>query len=165
VKTVVQLVCTKLGGLLVSETMKEQLTAEMKACMKAKDKERLQVVRSMLAAIKQVEIDNQTTVDDAGVLAILDKAMKQRRDSHQQFVDADRPDLAEQEAYEMSVIQDFMPQALTEDEINALIDDAMAQSGASSMQDMGKVMGLLKPNMQGRADMGEVSKLIKAKLS
>lgn len=144
--------------------MKEQLTAEMKACMKAKDKERLQVVRSLLAAIKQVEIDNQTTVDDAGVLAILDKAMKQRRDSHQQFTDAERPDLAEQEAYEMSVIQDFMPQALTEDEINALIDDAMTKTGASSMQDMGKVMGLLKPEMQGRADMGEVSKLIKAKL-
>ncbi|GAB6071050.1 GatB/YqeY domain-containing protein [Thiomicrorhabdus hydrogeniphila] len=144
--------------------MKEQLTAEMKACMKAKDKERLQVVRSLLAAIKQVEIDNQTTVDDAGILAILDKAMKQRRDSHQQFTDADRPDLAEQEAYEMSVIQDFMPQALTEDEINALIDDVMTKTGASSMQDMGKVMGLLKPEMQGRADMGEVSKLIKAKL-
>jgi len=144
--------------------MKEQLTAEMKVCMKAKNKERLQVVRSLLAAIKQVEIDNQTTVDDAGVLAILDKAMKQRRDSHQQFTDADRPDLAEQEAYEMSVIQDFMPQALTEDEINALIDDAMTKTGASSMQDMGKVMGLLKPEMQGRADMGEVSKLIKAKL-
>ncbi|WP_460188256.1 GatB/YqeY domain-containing protein [Thiomicrorhabdus hydrogeniphila] len=148
----------------MSETMKEQLTAEMKACMKAKDKERLQVVRSLLAAIKQVEIDNQTTVDDAGILAILDKAMKQRRDSHQQFTDADRPDLAEQEAYEMSVIQDFMPQALTEDEINALIDDVMTKTGASSMQDMGKVMGLLKPEMQGRADMGEVSKLIKAKL-
>ncbi|WEJ62298.1 GatB/YqeY domain-containing protein [Thiomicrorhabdus lithotrophica] len=148
----------------MSATMKEQLTAEMKACMKAKDKERLQVVRSLLAAIKQVEIDNQITVDDAGVLAILDKAMKQRRDSHQQFTDADRPDLAEQEAYEMSVIQDFMPQALTEDEINALIDDAMTKTGASSMQDMGKVMGLLKPEMQGRADMGQVSKLIKAKL-
>ncbi|WP_237261554.1 GatB/YqeY domain-containing protein [Thiomicrorhabdus immobilis] len=148
----------------MSATMKEQLTAEMKACMKAKDKERLQVVRSLLAAIKQVEIDNQITVDDAGVLAILDKAMKQRRDSHQQFTDADRPDLAEQEAYEMSVIQDFMPQALTEDEINALIDDAMTKTGASTMQDMGKVMGLLKPEMQGRADMGEVSKLIKAKL-
>ncbi|MBF6057834.1 GatB/YqeY domain-containing protein [Thiomicrorhabdus sp. HH1] len=145
--------------------MKEQLTAEMKACMKAKNKERLTVVRSLLAAIKQVEIDNQVDVDDAGVLAILDKAMKQRRDSHQQFVDADRPDLAEQEAYEMSVIQDFMPQPLSEAEIVALIEEAMASSGASSMQDMGKVMGLLKPKMQGRADMGEVSKLIKAKLA
>ncbi|WP_319380923.1 GatB/YqeY domain-containing protein [Thiomicrorhabdus sp.] len=149
----------------MSTTMKEQLTAEMKACMKAKNKERLTVVRSLLAAIKQVEIDNQVDVDDAGVLAILDKAMKQRRDSHQQYVDADRPDLAEQEAYEMSVIQDFMPQPLSEAEIIALIEEAMASSGASNMQDMGKVMGLLKPKMQGRADMGEVSKLIKAKLA
>jgi len=149
----------------VSNTiLKEQLTAEMKACMKAKNKERLVVVRSLLAAIKQVEIDNQTTVDDAGVLVIIDKAMKQRRDSHQQFLDADRPDLAEQEAYEMSVIQDFMPEALTEEEINTLIDEAMAESGAATMQDMGKVMGLLKPKMQGRADMSVVSKLIKAKL-
>ena len=146
--------------------LKQTLTAEMKACMKAKNKNRLAVVRALLAAIKQVEIDNQTTLeDDAEVLAILDKAMKQRKDSHQQFVDADRPDLAEQEAYEMSVIQDFMPQALTEDEINALIEEAMTSAGASSMQDMGKVMGMLKPKMQGRADMGEVSKLIKAKLS
>lgn len=146
--------------------LKQALTAEMKACMKAKDKDRLGVVRSLLAAIKQVEIDNQTTLeDDAEVLAILDKAMKQRKDSHQQYVDADRPDLAEQEAYEMSVIQDFMPQPLTADEINALIDEAMSATGAGSMQDMGKVMGMLKPKMQGRADMGEVSKLIKAKLA
>ncbi|QKI88531.1 GatB/YqeY domain-containing protein [Thiomicrorhabdus xiamenensis] len=150
----------------MASALKEQLTAEMKACMKAKDKARLGVVRALLAAIKQVEIDNQTTLeDDAEVLAILDKAMKQRKDSHQQYVDAERSDLAEQEAYEMSVIQDFMPQALTEDEISALIDEAMAETGAASMQDMGKVMGLLKPKMQGRADMGEVSKLIKAKLS
>ncbi|MBN2646369.1 MAG: GatB/YqeY domain-containing protein [Thiotrichales bacterium] len=136
----------------------------MKTCMKAKDKERLGVVRSLLAAIKQVEIDNQTTLDDTGVLAILDKAMKQRRDSHQQFTDAGRMDLAEQEAYEMTVIQDFMPQALTETEIATLIEAAMAESGAANMQDMGKVMALLKPQMQGRADMAEVSKLIKAKL-
>ena len=145
--------------------LKQRLTAEMKACMKAKDKDRLGVVRALLAAIKQVEIDNQTTLEnDAEVLAILDKAMKQRKDSHQQYLDADRPELAEQEAYEMSVIQDFMPQALTDEEINALIDEAMTASGASSMQDMGKVMGMLKPKMQGRADMGEVSKLIKSKL-
>ncbi len=144
--------------------LKEQLTAEMKVSMKAKDKQRLVVIRSLLAAIKQVEIDSQATVDDAGALAIVDKAMKQRRDSYQQFLDADRPDLAEQEAYEMTVIQDFMPEALTEDEINALIDSAMTDSGATTMQDMGKVMGLLKPKMQGRADMAVVSKLIKAKL-
>lgn len=145
-------------------TLQEQLTAEMKASMKAKDKQRLVVIRSLLAAIKQIEIDSQTTVDEAGALAIVDKAMKQRRDSYQQFLDAGRSDLAEQEAYEMTVIQDFMPEALTEEEINDLIDSAIAESGATTMQGMGKVMGLLKPNMQGRADMAVVSKLIKAKL-
>lgn len=149
----------------MSSDLKAQLTEAMKAAMKAKEKERLVVIRSMLAAIKQVEIDNQIELDDAAVLAVLDKAMKQRRDAQQQYLDADRPDLADQEAFEMTVIQDFMPQALTEDEINGLIDEAMAQSGASNMQDMGKVMGLLKPQMQGRADMAQVSKLIKAKLS
>jgi len=145
--------------------MQQQLTAEMKACMKAKNKERLIVVRSLIAAIKQVEIDSGAAVDEAAALAIVDKAMKQRRDSYQQFMDAERSDLADQEAYEMTVIQDFMPEALTEAEINTLIEDAMASSGAATMQDMGKVMGLLKPKMQGRADMGVVSKLIKAKLA
>lgn len=149
----------------MSESLKDQLSAEMKRCMKAKEKDRLGVVRSLQAAVKQVEIDNQTTLDDAGVLAVIDKAMKQRRDSYQQYMDAERSDLAETEEFEMKVIQDFMPQPLSEDEINALIDQAMADTGASSMQEMGKVMGLLKPKMQGRADMGEVSKLIKAKLS
>jgi len=143
---------------------KEQLSTEMKAAMKAKDKARLGVIRSLQAAVKQVEIDNQIELDDDAILAVMDKALKQRKDSHQQYVDADRPDLAEQEAYEMGVIQEFMPQPLSGDEINTLIDEAMAQTGASSMQEMGKVMGLLKPKMQGRADMGEVSKLIKAKL-
>ncbi|NPA72104.1 MAG: GatB/YqeY domain-containing protein [Gammaproteobacteria bacterium] len=149
----------------MSNTMQQQLTAEMKACMKAKNKERLIVVRSLIAAIKQVEIDSGAAVDEAAALAIVDKAMKQRRDSYQQFMDAERSDLADQEAYEMTVIQDFMPEALTEAEINTLIEDAMASSGAATMQDMGKVMGLLKPKMQGRADMGVVSKLIKAKLA
>lgn len=148
----------------MSSEMKAQLTAAMKDAMKAKEKERLTVIRSMLAAVKQVEIDNQTELDDAGVLVVLDKAIKQRRDAQKQYIDADRSDLAEIEAFEITVIQDFMPQALTEDEINSLIEQAMAETGASTMQDMGKVMALLKPQMQGRADMGEVSKLIKAKL-
>lgn len=148
----------------MSSEMKAQLTAAMKDAMKAKEKERLTVIRSMLAAIKQVEIDNQTELDDAGVLAVLDKAIKQRRDAQKQYLDADRADLADIEAFEITVIQDFMPQALTEDEINRLIEQAMAETGANTMQDMGKVMALLKPQMQGRADMGEVSKLIKAKL-
>ncbi len=144
--------------------LKERLTAEMKAAMKAKDKDRLLVIRTMQAAIKQVEIDNQTTLDDAGILAVLDKMLKQRRDSIKQYTDANRPELAEKEAYEMTVIQEFMPQPLTPEEIEQMVEEAMAETGASSMQDMGKVMGVLKPKMQGRADMGEVSKMIKAKL-
>ena len=148
----------------MSSDLKAQLMAEMKAAMKAKDKERLVVVRAMQAAVKQIEIDNQTTLDDAGVLQVLDKGIKQRREAYQQFKDADRQDLADAEAFQMSVIQEFMPAALNEDEISALIDKAMTETGASSMQDMGKVMAILKPEMQGRADMGQVSKLIKAKL-
>jgi len=144
--------------------LKERLTAEMKAAMKAKDKDRLLVIRTMQAAIKQVEIDNQTTLDDAGILAVLDKMLKQRRDSIKQYTDANRPELAEKEAYEMTVIQEFMPQPLTPEEIEQMVEEAMAETSASSMQDMGKVMGVLKPKMQGRADMGEVSKMIKAKL-
>jgi len=145
--------------------LKEQLTAEMKAAMKAKDKDRLLVIRTIQAAIKQVEIDNQTTLDDSGILAVLDKMVKQRRDSIKQYTDANRPELAEKEAYEITVIQEFMPQPLTPEEIEQMVDEALAETGASSMQEMGKVMGILKPKMQGRADMGEVSKLIKAKLS
>lgn len=150
----------------MSSELKAKLTSEMKVAMKAKEKARLGVIRSMLAAIKQVEIDSQATLeDDSAVLAILDKMLKQRRDSQQQYEDAGRPELAEQEAYEMTVIQDFLPQPLTEAEVADLVDDAIQAVSATSMQDMGKVMGLLKPKTQGRADMAVVSKLIKAKLS
>ncbi len=150
----------------MSSELKAKLTSEMKVAMKAKEKARLGVIRSMLAAIKQVEIDSQATLeDDSAVLAILDKMLKQRRDSQQQYEEAGRPELAEQEAYEMTVIQDFLPQPLTEAEVADLVDDAIQAVSAASMQDMGKVMGLLKPKMQGRADMAVVSKLIKAKLS
>jgi len=150
----------------MSSELKATLTSAMKAAMKAKEKARLTVIRSMLAAIKQVEIDNQTTLeDDAKVLPILDKMLKQRRDSEKQYLEADRSELAEQEAFEMTVIQDFLPQALTEAEIVEMVEAMIAELGASSMQDMGKVMGQLKPKMQGRADMAEVSKLIKAKLA
>jgi hypothetical protein len=144
---------------------KAGLTEEMKRCMKAGEKERLLVVRSLLAAIKQQEIDQQITLDDAQILAVLDKALKQRRDSLAQYTEAGREDLAEQEAYEISVIQSFMPQPLDEAEIVQMIAEAVAEVGASSMQDMGKVMALLKPKMQGRADMAVVSQKIKASLS
>lgn len=150
----------------MSSEIKATLSSEMKKAMKAKQKARLVVIRSMQAAIKQIEIDGQTTIeDDATVLPILDKMLKQRRDSFKQFTDAERPELAEKEAFEMEIIQEFLPQPLTEDEIVKLVAEAIAESGASSMQEMGKVMGLLKPQMQGRADMGKVSGLIKSQLS
>jgi len=150
----------------MSSEIKATLSSEMKVAMKAKQKARLVVIRSMQAAIKQIEIDGQTTIeDDATVLPILDKMLKQRRDSFKQFTDAERPELAEKEAFEMEIIQEFLPQPLTEDEIVKLVAEAIAESGASSMQEMGKVMGLLKPQMQGRADMGKVSGFIKSQLS
>lgn len=150
----------------MSSEIKALLTTEMKVAMKAKQKPRLVVIRSMQAAIKQIEIDGQKIIDDdAVVLPILDKMLKQRRDSFKQFTDAGRPELAEQESYEMKIIQEFLPQPLTEEEIVKMVGDAIAESGAASMQEMGKVMGLLKPKMQGRADMGKVSGLIKSKLS
>jgi uncharacterized protein YqeY len=141
---------------------KSKLTDEMKRCMKAGEKSRLLVVRTLLAAIKQQEIDQQITLDDAQILAVLDKAVKQRRDSIAQFTDAGRQDLADIEIAEMAVIQDFMPQPLTETEIAQMVADAVAQVDAKTMQDMGKVMALLKPQMQGRADMAQVSQKIKA---
>lgn len=144
--------------------IKHQITEAMKDAMRAKEKERLGTIRMILADFKRVEIDERVELDDARALVILDKMAKQRRDAAQQFRDANREDLATKEEFEITVIQDFLPQPLSEDEINQLIEAAMADTGASSMQDMGKVMGLLKPQVQGRADMGAVSKLIKARL-
>lgn len=149
----------------MSQTLKSRLTEAMKDAMRAKAKERLVVIRGVLAAIKQREIDEQIELDDAQVLAVLDKLVKQRKDSAQQFRDANRIDLAEKEEMEMKVLQEYLPAALTAEEIAQLIDDAISSTGAQSMKDMGKVMGLLKPQVQGRADMSEVSTLIKQKLS
>jgi len=144
--------------------LKARLTEEMKACMKAGDKKRLSVIRSMLAAIKQVEVDRQKQLTDEEIIAVLDKQVKQRRDSIAQYTSAGRDELAAQERYEIEVIQAFLPQPLSESEIAELIDAAIAEVGASGMQDMGRVMGVLKPKMQGRADMAEVSKQVRAKL-
>lgn len=149
----------------MSQTLKSRLTEAMKDAMRAKAKERLVVIRGVLAAIKQREIDEQIELDDAQILAVLDKLVKQRKDSAQQFRDANRIDLAEKEEMEMKVLQEYLPAALTAEEIAQLIDDAISSTGAQSMKDMGKVMGLLKPQVQGRADMSEVSTLIKQKLS
>ncbi|MEQ2356376.1 GatB/YqeY domain-containing protein [Pseudoalteromonas piscicida] len=136
-----------------------------KEAMKAKERLRLGAIRAVLAEIKQREIDNQTTLDDAGITAVLVKLVKQRRDSYTQYKDAGREDLADIEANEISVLETFLPKPLSEDEIVELIDAVIAQTGASGMQDMGKVMGAIKAEAEGRADMGKVSGLIKQRLT
>ena len=145
--------------------LKQQITDAMKAAMKGGDKSRLGVIRLMLAAIKQREVDERIELDDAQVLAVLDKMVKQRRDSIQQYSAAGRDELAAVEAAEIEVIQTFLPEELTEAEITAIIEAAIAESGAESMRDMGKVMAIVKPEVQGRADIGRVSGLVKQKLS
>lgn len=145
-------------------TLKDQLTEAMKAAMRAKDKERLGVVRLILAAIKQREVDERIELDDTAVLAVLDKMLKQRRDSITQYNNAGRSDLAAQEEFEVGIIQEYLPAQLSADEINAIIDAAIAATGASDMKAMGQVMGQVRPQVQGRADMGAVSALIKQHL-
>ena len=145
--------------------LKSQLKDAQKAAMRAKDKARLTVIRGMLAAIKRIEVDERIELDDARILSVLDKMLKQRRDSISQFEAAGRNDLADQEKYEMGVVQEFLPAQLTSAEIAALIEAAIAATGANSMQDMGRVMGQLKPQLQGRADLGKVSAQIKASLN
>jgi len=147
------------------ETLKVRIKTEMKAAMRAKDKPRLGTIRLIQAEIKRIEVDERIELDDTRVLAILDKMSKQRRDSLSQFNDAGRDDLAEQEQTELDVIAEFLPTALTDGELQQLIDQAVTASGAQAMSDMGKVMGILKPQVQGRADMGAVSQQIKARLS
>ena len=143
------------------QELKARITQAMKAAMRAKEKDRLSVIRLILAEIKRIEVDERIELDNARLLALLDKMLKQRRDSAKQFEEAQRQDLADQENYEIGVIQDFLPTPLTNDEITALIKDAIEQSGAQSLKDMGKLMGILKPQLQGRADIGLVSKQIK----
>jgi len=145
--------------------LKNRLNEDMKQAMRAKDKERLGVLRMALAAIKQREVDERISLDDTQVLAVLDKMIKQRKDSMSQFSDAGRMDLADKEAFELSVLQGYLPQALSLEELDALVMQAINDSGAVLPQDMGKVMGLLKPQVQGRADMGQVSQRVKSKLS
>ncbi len=150
---------------MTDSALKQRLTEDMKAAMRSKDKPRLGVVRLVLAAIKQREVDERIDLDDTQVLAVLDKMVKQRRDSVKQFEDAGRQELAEQESYEISVLQEYLPAALDEAELDALIAAAMDSAGAESMKDMGKVMAVLKPQVQGRADMGAVSQKIKQRLA
>lgn len=136
-----------------------------KDAMRAKDKQRLNPIRMVLAAIKQREIDEQITLDDAGITSVIVKLVKQRRDSYTQYKDAGREDLAEIEANEIAALETFLPQQLSEEEIIALIDAAIADTNAAGMQDMGKVMGIIKSKAEGRADMGKLSGLIKQRLT
>jgi uncharacterized protein len=149
----------------MADSLKEQITSDMKDAMRAKEKDRLGTIRLIQAAIKQREVDERIELDDDQVLAVLDKMVKQRRDSITQYRDAGREELAAVEEAELEIIQHYLPEALSEAEIDNLIDEAISSSGAESMKDMGKVMGLLKPKVQGRADMGAVSARIKARLS
>ncbi|HEV2321593.1 MAG TPA: GatB/YqeY domain-containing protein [Gammaproteobacteria bacterium] len=145
-------------------SLKDQITSDMKEAMKAGAKERLAVIRLILAAVKQKEVDERITLDDAQLLAVLDKMLKQRRESVAQFLQGNRKDLADKEEAEIKVIQSYMPAQLSDAELDKLVAEAVAQSGAASVKDMGKVMGILKPQVTGKADMSAVSARIKAKL-
>ena len=147
------------------DLLTDRIKEDMKASMKGGDKTRLGVIRLILAAIKQVEVDERIQLDNDRVILVLDKMLKQRRESIKQFADAGRDDLVAIEAAEVLVIQDFLPQALSDEEVDAMVNDAVSESGAESIKDMGKVMGLLKAKMQGRADMSIVSAKIKAALA
>jgi len=145
--------------------LKQRITEDMKGAMRAKDKDLLTTVRNILAAIKQQEVDTREELDDTAILAIIDKLAKQRRESMSQFKDAGRDDLYAQEELELGIIQKYLPEPLTDVEVKALVADAIAATGASSMKEMGQVMAHLKPAAQGRADMGKISGMIKAALS
>ena len=145
-------------------SLKDQITSDMKEAMKAGAKERLAVIRLILAAVKQKEVDERITLDDAQLLAVLEKMLKQRRESVTQFLQGNRKDLADKEEAEIKVIQAYMPAQLSDAELDKLVAEAVTQSGAASIKDMGKVMGILKPQVAGKADMSAVSARIKAKL-
>ena len=145
-------------------SLKNKITDDMKTAMKAGDKDRLKVVRMILAAVKQVEVDTRTELDDAAVLGVLEKMVKQRRDSVEQFRQGGRDDLADNELAEITVLEAYLPEQLDEAEIDALIDEAIQATGASSMRDMGKVMGVIKSKAAGRADMGMIGGKVKARL-
>ncbi|MDY6891746.1 MAG: GatB/YqeY domain-containing protein [Pseudomonadota bacterium] len=144
--------------------LKHTLKEQMKDAMRAKDKTRLGTIRMIQAEIQRVEVDERIELDDERILVVLDKMQKQRKDSITQYLAAERPELAEKEQQELEVIKTFLPQPLSDSEIIQIIDDAIAATGARSMQDMGMVMALIKPRVQGRADMGTVSTLVKRKL-
>ena len=148
-----------------SESLAQTVKAAMKAAMKARDKERLSTIRLIMAEFKRIEVDERIEVDDARALAVLDKMVKQRRDSAGQYSDAGREELAARENAEIVVIQEFLPAQLSEDELLAMVDAAIASSDATGMAAMGAVMGQLKPQLQGKADIGAVSQMVKQRLA
>jgi len=145
--------------------LREQLNEDIKTAMKAREADKLAALRLMLSAVKQREVDERITLDDAGVVSVVEKMIKQRKDSIAQFEKAARQDLADKEKYEISVIEAYLPKQLSQAEVDAVIAEAIASTGAKSAADMGKVMGVVKPKLAGRADMGKVSGLVKAKLA
>jgi uncharacterized protein YqeY len=148
----------------MASELKQRIQEDVTAAMRARDKPRLSALRLVTAAIKQLEVDTRSELDDPAVLGVLEKMLKQRRDSLEQYSSAGRTDLADQESFEIDIIEAYMPEALPAAELEALIDAAIAETGAGSMRDMGKVMGLLKSRVQGRADMAAVSAAVKQKL-
>jgi len=146
-------------------SLKARITEDMKTAMRAKDTARLGAIRLLQAAIKQREVDERIELDDMQVVEAIEKMLKQRRDSISQYEAANRHDLADVEKFEVTVLQTYLPQALTEDEINALLEKVVTETAASGIKDMGKVMAAIKPQVVGRADMGKISGLIKARLS
>ncbi len=145
--------------------LQKQIQQAVISAMKSGEKERLKIIRLMTSSMKQIEVDERIELDDARIIAILDKMVKQRRESISQFKTAGRDDLVKQESYEIDIIQEFLPQALSEEEVDAIVSHAIEQASARSIKDMGKVMGIVKPQIIGRADMGEVSGRIKSTLS
>ncbi|HEY4999203.1 MAG TPA: GatB/YqeY domain-containing protein [Usitatibacter sp.] len=145
--------------------LREQLNEDIKVAMKAREAEKLGALRLLLAAVKQREVDERITLDDAGVIAVIEKMIKQRKDSISQFEKAARQDLVDKEKFELAILEAYLPQQLTQGEVEAVIAEAIASSGARSPADMGKVMAIVKPKLAGRADMGKVSGLVKGKLT
>ena len=145
--------------------LREQLNEDIKTAMKAREADKLAALRLMLSAVKQREVDERITLDDAAVISVVEKMIKQRKDSISQYEKAARQDLADKEKYEISVIEAYLPQQLSQAEVEAVVAEAIASTGAKSAADMGKVMGVVKPRLAGKADMGKVSGLVKAKLA
>ena len=145
--------------------LREQLNEDIKTAMKAREQDKLAALRLLLSEVKRREVDERITLDDAGVVAVVEKMLKQRKDSISQFEKAARQDLVDKEKFEVGVLEGYLPQQLTQAEVDAIVADAIASTGARSAADMGKVMGVVKPKLAGRADMGKVSGLVKAKLA